>query len=377
VQVWCRSRENGRAVRSTVAALLSTLLSCSAFAQLCPLPERVPANLTADAAFAARVRSILIPQTLPATGPYTVGRRILQRLIQSLPSEKATVNWDLRIARDAGNIFSSPDGTIFVDETLAQFLGSQAGLWAAALSHEITHVVRRDWARRYVLQRSVEDDRASQIVLGTVAVSSGAWVDPMGSSAWVASCNRLMELEADAGSLTLMAQAGFHPDFVPALHHALEAQPVQLRHDLRDPSHPRWDVRDEKLQKLLVAASKEYDRMWPARYASPGGNPPVVVYAGAPAAKTLSEGDTQVLIPLNCQNLAGSVEVVLQLNENEDPAAPAMRQVTGCTSKRTLITFLIPPYASRKGHSHLQGEVSILNDRGGVLTRTLAQISVH
>jgi hypothetical protein len=121
-----------------------------------------------------------------------------------------------------------------------------------------------------MLQKSVEDGRASQIVLGTVAVSSGAWVDPMGSSAWVASCNRLMELEADAGSLTLMAQAGFHPDFVPALH-ALEAQPVQLRQDLRDPSYPRWDVRDEKLQKLLVAASKEYDRMWSARYAPPGG----------------------------------------------------------------------------------------------------------
>jgi hypothetical protein len=186
-----------------------------------------------------------------------------------------------------------------------------------------------------------------------------------------------MELEADAGSLTLMAEAGFHPDFVPALHHALEAQPVQLRQDLRDPSHPRWDERDEKLQKLLVAASQEYDRMWPARYASPGGNPPVVVYAGAPAAKKLSEGDTQVVIPLNCQNLAGSVEVVLQLNGKNDPAAPAMRQVTGCTSKRTLITFLIPPYASRKGHSYLQGEVSILNDRGGVLTRSLAQISVH
>jgi hypothetical protein len=239
-------------------------------------------------------------------------------LIQSLPWEKATVNWDLRIAQDAGNIFSSLDGTIFVDQTLAQFLGSQAGLWAAALSHEITHVVRRDWARRYTLQESVEDDRASQIVLGTVAVSSGAWVDPRGSSAWIASCNRLMELEADAGSLTLMAKAGFHPDFVPPLHQALEAQPVQLRQDLRDPSHPRWDVRDEKLQKLLVATSKEYDRMRPARYASPGGNPPVVVYAGAPAAKTLSEGDTQVLIPLNCQNLAGSVEVVLQLNENKD-----------------------------------------------------------
>ena len=53
--------------------------------------------------------------------------------------------WELRIAKDAGNVFSSPDGTIYVDEALAQALGSQSGLWAAVLSHEVAHVARRDW----------------------------------------------------------------------------------------------------------------------------------------------------------------------------------------------------------------------------------------
>lgn len=377
MQVWCMSGKGGRALRCVAPTLLCTVAACFALAPQCPSPQKVPANLTADEAFAARIRSVVVPQTLPATGSYATGRKILLRLVRAVPSEKATIHWDLRIARDAGNMFSSPDGTIFVDEALAQFLGSQAGLWAAALSHEMAHVIRRDWARRYLLEKSVEESRGSQIVLGAVAATTSAWMDPHGSSTSLATCNQLMELEADADSLLLMAQAGFHPDFVPALHHALEAQPIQLKQDLVDTSHPRWDERDEKLEKLLVAAGKEYDRLWPARYASPGGNPPVVVYTGAPFAKRLSAGDTRLVIPLNCQNLAGTVEVVFRWSGKNEPAAPALRQVTGCTSKRTLITFTLPPRNNRWGHSHLQGEVLILSDRGDVLTRSLAQISLH
>jgi predicted Zn-dependent protease len=36
-----------------------------------------------------------------------------------------------------------------------------------------------------------------------------------------------MELQADAEGLKLMTRAGFDPDFVPALHHLLAAQPGQ------------------------------------------------------------------------------------------------------------------------------------------------------
>src|SRR5208337_459435 len=99
---------------------------------------------------------------------------------------------------------------------------------------------------------------------------------------------------------------------VPALHHLLEGRLEQADGKFLDPSHPTWDERDQRLQKLYVAAGREYDRLWPERYASPGGNSPVVVYAGLPSAKRGAAGELEVLIPLHCQNLTGSVEVVLR-----------------------------------------------------------------
>ncbi|HST09747.1 MAG TPA: M48 family metalloprotease [Terriglobales bacterium] len=364
-----------KVIAPAILTLLLMLIRGAASAQRCPTPERVPENFTADAVFARHIRSVLIPQTLPAAGSYEIGQETLQRLVRTLPASGLGIAWDLRIARDAGNMFSSPDGTIFVDESLAQFLGSQAGLWAAALSHEIVHVRRRDWARRNLLQKSLEEKQGSQLVLGETAALSGAWVDRSVSSSSLALCSQLMELEADADSLLLMAHAGFHPDFAPALHHALEAQPNQFR-DLVDPSHPRWDERDEKLSKLLNAAGKEYDRLWPARYSSPGGNPPIVVYTGVASVKRLAEGASVLVVPLNCQNLAGSVEVVLRLNKTVDLTHSPFRQFTGCTSKKTLITFPLPA-VDYKGHTRIEGDVSILDDRGIVLTRSATRVPAH
>jgi predicted Zn-dependent protease len=38
------------------------------------------------------------------------------------------------------NAWSLPDGEVIVDRGLATLLGSNRGLWAALLSHEIAHV---------------------------------------------------------------------------------------------------------------------------------------------------------------------------------------------------------------------------------------------
>jgi hypothetical protein len=168
-----------------------------------------------------------------------------------------------------------------------------------------------------------------------------------------------------------MTRAGFHPDFVPALHHLIEAQPRQSDARLLDSLHPRWRERDQKLQKLYAAAGKEYDRLWPDRYASPGGNPPIVVYAGVPSAKRGSTGELEVLTPLHCENLSGSVEVVLHLTAADSGLPPELRQFTGCTSNHTLITFNLP---KPRGTSQVQAEISVLDDNGTLLTRSLAPI---
>ncbi len=365
------SRVSAKAPRLACVALLCVFRANLAPAQQILPPEKLPSSFTADAVFAARVRSLILPHTEPATNQYAVGAEVMAKLLQHLPAQSATFSWNLRIAKDAGNVFSSPDGTIFVDQKLAQLLGSRAGLWAAALSHEISHIVRRDWARRYLFQKSLEEAGSSQIMLGDTAAFSSSWIDARGASSQLASFCQTTELEADAEGLKLMTRAGFHPDFVPALHHLLEAQPRQSDGKLLDPSHPRWDDRDQSLQKLHAVAGSEYDRLWPERYASPGGNPPIVVYARLPSAKRTSSGELEVLIPLHCENLSGSVEVVLR------SAATEQRQFTGCTSDRTLITFTVANNDLRKSGSRVQAEITVLDDSGTLLNRSQAPIPVR
>jgi len=373
---WRMSGVSGKALRFVSVALWCVFRANLAPAQRIVPPETVPSTFTADAVFAARVRSLLLPYTEPATGQYATGQRVLETLVRQLPANRGRFYWNLRIAKDAGNVFSSPDGTIFVDEELAQTLGPRAGLWAAALSHEISHIVRRDWARRYLYQKSLEEASGSQITLGDAGALSGSWVDARGASSLLASFCQTMELEADAEGLKLMTRAGFDPDFVPALHHLLEGQPEKAEGSFFDPSHPRWDERDQKLQKLYAAAGKEYDRLWPERYASPGGNSPVVVYAGLPSAKRGVSG-LEVLIPLHCQNLSGSVEVVVRFTGPDSELPTEMRQLTGCTSDRTLITFILPSLKVRRGVSRVQAEISVLDASGAVLTHSLAPMAVR
>lgn len=160
-------------------------------------------------------------------------------------------------------MFSSPDGTIFVDEELAQFLGSHSGLWAAAVAHEMAHVIRPDWARRYLFQKSLQESVSSQIMIGSAAAAASSWSDPNASSNLLATFRQNRELEADAEAHMLMARAGSHPNFMPALYHLLEGQPQQRRAELLDSSHPLWDDRNGRLRTHIATAAQEFGRLCP------------------------------------------------------------------------------------------------------------------
>src|SRR5579862_5716427 len=117
--------------------------------QIPDIPE-VPSQFSLDMEMAARLRPQLLAQSTDSGERYSVGRLALDRLVKQLAPESHSHGWMLRIVRgDDLNAFSSPDGTIYVAAGLANMAGQSAGLWAAILSHEVAHVVRRDWARRY------------------------------------------------------------------------------------------------------------------------------------------------------------------------------------------------------------------------------------
>ena len=240
---------------------LSLLLSGSVSGQQDLGVSEVPSNFNLDMKTAAGLRPKLMDQSVPATGRYATGRAVFDQLEKVVPASPVKFSWQLRIVEDDQlDGYSSPDGTVYVESGLARLAGSSAGLWAAILSHEIAHVIRRDWARRYLYQKYLENRGGGGIVLGDPGLPAASWSDSENAAADMGRFCRQLELEADREGLMLMARAGYHPDFVPALHHLMHAKGVGSKTRSIYAMHPRWEERDHELSRDYVAASIEFAR---------------------------------------------------------------------------------------------------------------------
>lgn len=369
-----------KSVCSLLALCAYLLLSPSASPQQYRDPADVPSYFKLDMETAARLRPKLLAASTEASGRYGLGGLVFARLVEQVrDTPRLNFSWQLRIVPDHQlNAFSSPDGTVYVEGGLAELAGPSAGLWAAVLSHEIAHVERRDWARRYLYKESLHESRGYGVMLGDPSLPARQWNNSEEASEDIARFSRRLELEADREGLMLMARAGYHPDFVPALHHLLHAQGVGLNHVSLNAMHPCWEERDRDLAHAYAEASIEFERRWPEWYASPGGNPPIVVFAEDPKArKTGSEW--QIQIPMRCQNLAGSVEVVLRSIPNrqtiggisrlaDSSGTRELRQPTGCTSPRTTVMFALE---SSSGEAQISSwtDIYVVDAGGSVLAR--------
>ncbi len=378
-------------VRDEVYALLARTMLLVFFAIFSGAPGTAQQNLSSpevpdwfrlDIEAAARLRPRLTAQSTVASGRYSAARVVLEKLTEQIPAaSNRKFVWQVRIVEDEQlNAFSSPDGTIYVESGLARLAGPSNGMWAAILSHEIAHVVRRDWARRYLYQKYLENG-GGEIVLGDPSLPSAAWSDTEKASADMGRFCRQMELEADREGLILMARAGYHPDFVPALHHLLHAHGVGSQTASLYAMHPCWEERDRELNRAYVASSIEFARRWPDWYSSPGGNPPVVVFADEPTVRKNASKAWEIQIPMRCQNLAGAVEVVLHARAagetiaRSGPAADGqgagsddISRLTGCTSPRTTIVFSLDDPSLRQRNTRWT-DVYVLDSAGAVLAR--------
>ncbi len=343
--------------RITRAGLSLAICGCVAWtvtATCQQFPDRVevPPHFKLDKEAAARLRPQLMAESMPALGPYATGDTVFAELVAQIGSSKASQDWVLRVVENGEfNAYSSPDGSIYVESGLANLAGTNSGLWSAILAHEIEHVVRRDWARRYLYQRKLESASAGDVVLGSSRMPADSWSDSQSASADMGRFCRQMELEADRDSLMLMAHAGYHPDFAPALHHLLHAQGEVSGSASANAMHPCWEERDRALSRTYIEASIEFEHIWPERYASPGGNPPVVVFADQPTVRKSLTNEWQILIPMHCENLAGEVEVVLRADPGHSDmeyqgrlreaagGGSEIRQVSGCMPPQTTVVF--------------------------------------
>ncbi len=370
-----------RAARFLLAAISFLLPPVIAIGQSIPDPQ-VPENFNLDMKSAQRLHSALMTESTPANGPYATAALVLERLTGVLePELKRKIGWQLRIVPDNEfNAYSSPDGIVYVESGLARIAGPSSGLWAAILSHEVAHIARRDWARRYLYQKYLENHSSMSIILGDPGLPDASWSASEKASGELARFCRQMEVEADREGLMLMARAGYHPDFMPALHHLLHAQQPDSKTVSLYAMHPCWEQRDQELSRSYVTASIEFDHRWPDWYSSPGGNPPVVVFAGEPAVHRNS-GEFELRVPIRCQNLAGAVEVVLQSSamtharprKRKERASVqpvgVIRQLTGCTSPRTTVTFTVPKAPADSGSQPAWTDLYVLDAWGAILTR--------
>src|SRR5579863_6153874 len=279
-------RDEPHRLSACLLALLALIPLCAgeAFSQQ-DSPE-VPRQFHLDMETAAQLRPQLLAQSAAPAARYANGRTVFSRLVAQIPATNSPFAWELRIVDDNQlNAYSSPDGTVYVESGLARLAGASTGLWAAILSHEIAHIVRRDWARRYLYQKYLENGGGTAMVLGDPSLPSASWSDSEKASEDFSRFCRHMELDADRDGLLLMARAGYHPDFVPALHHLLHARAARQATSVLYAMHPCWEERDRELSRAYEEASSEFARRWPEWYASPGGNPPVVVFAEEPKVK--------------------------------------------------------------------------------------------
>jgi len=350
--------------------------------QILDAPQISP-NFNLDMQTAARLRAQFMAQSMAATGRYAIGRLVFEGLTDQV-AQHASLKfaWELRIVDDGDlNAYSSPDGTIYVETGLAKLADQSAGLWAAILSHEIAHVAHRDWARRYLYQKSLESGSGAVITLGDPGLPSASWMDSQKASAKLGRFCRQLEIDADREGLMLMARAGYHPDFVPALHHLLHAHGSGAAPASVYAMHPCWEQRDKDLLQAYAAASIEFEHRWPEWYASPGGNPPVLVFAEAPTIRKNGGKEWEIQLPMRCENLAGAVEVVLRYGFAAKKVARTdgfpetlhpdleLRQLTGCTSLRTMISFTLADSSERDQSGARWADVYVLDAWGGVLAR--------
>ena len=208
---------------------------------------------------------------------------------------------------------------------------SDKGLWAAVLSHEAAHTALRHQVRVYVqevyIQRMIAyyraraaagDKNANWSLVGFATASRIA----------LKKLERDQEHEADQQGMLLMARAGYHPDYVFALHHMLLMKTgEQSKFGAFFSDHPRWETRDQRSDRVYGDALAEFNRLWPDQASSPGGPAPVVAFIGQPAAKESKATESaDVTVPMYCRNSDQPVDVMLAFEKDNHPVKSADRQ---------------------------------------------------
>jgi predicted Zn-dependent protease len=170
---------------------------------------------------------------------------------------------------NAGSLY---DGGVTANRGLSRLIGANRGLWAAVLSHEVAHVARRHGIRQYLYHEYIQQQIRYWQMRSYYGDKSAGWtVLALRISGAIAEkkLSRDLEHDADAQGMLLMARAGYHPDYVFAMHHLLRINGgEQSKFGAFFSGHPRWETRDQRTEKAYSEALAEYNRLWPGNRVS-------------------------------------------------------------------------------------------------------------
>jgi len=288
----------------------------------------LPATFDVDFSLAATQRAQTHSQMREVTddsaGP--VGKDVFQSLAatQMISGFGLPYRWSFTLNNSIEpNAGAYPDGEIEATVGMARLLGQNKGLWAAVLSHEIAHVARRHAVQKFLFHQYIQQQveywqlraRMGDKYAGWAALGiriSGALLEKK--------LSRDLESDADTQGMLLMTRAGYHPDYVFAMHHL-------LRMKVGDQSkvgtfflsnHPRWETRDQRTQRAYIEALAEYNRLYPNPADSPGGVAPAVAFLGSiHGVKNKNAGTGDLVLPMTCRNLVGPIDLVIRLTGNK------------------------------------------------------------
>ncbi|MGH9581039.1 MAG: M48 family metallopeptidase [Terriglobales bacterium] len=278
------------------------------------------------------------------------GNEVFRELVKSpqVAESGAGLEWRFALLEDRSvNAHSDSKGHVWVGGGLARLLHTDRGLWAAVLSHEIAHVLLRhpNWDK-------ISLQLALPLVFGKV--------------------QRNREHQADLAGAMLMARAGFHPDFMIALHQLLRrTQGDSSRVLAFFSTHPRWQTRQERTQRSYGEILQEYGSRWPDPAASPGGPPPLVVFLGQPqSAKNDASGSADIQVPLRCRN--ATQPVTLRVRLSGSPGSDEIRQQIACPDGTAAppVTLAVPPASVTGKLTRLKAQVEVLAPGGEVIAQS-------
>jgi hypothetical protein len=224
--------------------------------------------------------------------------------------------WKLTLVNNGVvNAGSTAGGQVYVYGGLANLLSSNPGLWAAALSHEVAHTGLRHQVKIFLQQvynqRMIQYYQA-QVRAGVNGATWGLLGFQIAAPIALKKIERNQEHAADQTGMMLMARAGYHPDFVFALHHILRLQTgEQSKFAAFFSDHPRWETRDQRSESVYADSLAEYNRLWPQPEQSPGGTPPPVAFLGTvTSTENKAEHTADVFVPLFCRNEPQPIRLV-------------------------------------------------------------------